>query len=771
MRKMKKVGLCVLMGALMITAAGCGKSQDSSETATGTDATMTDAVSEADAEETAFVDDGDWSTTEAEVSESEKFTTVEGAELLGFDFDDNDKGSFCTYTKGGVYTLTAENGELVCDIQTTGLAEHGCQLYYDGFTMAQGCVYTMQFDVRCDIERTIQWRIQINGGDYHLYAGEYVTIGPETQTVTCEFTMEEESDPAPRFCVNMGGMEGDGTLEAHKIYFDNISLVVTDSSNAQQIGGLPTPVQVKVNQVGYKPDDTKRVVVTSVDDDKYKIVTADTEETVYVAPYDESVYDDAIQGRAQYGDFSDFTTPGTYKIISHPSGASYEFTISDDVYDDAYKDVVLMLYKQRCGTDLDEDIAGDYTHDACHTGEAVVYGDEASGTVDVSGGWHDAGDYGRYVVPGAKTVQDLMLAYEDYDYTADDLGIPESGNGVPDLLDEARYELEWMLKMQNKESGGVYHKVTCAVFPETVMPEEETDQLILAPISYAATSDFAAVMAKASVVYAEYDKDFAKQCLEAAKLAYAYAESGEGMKSYKNPDDIVTGEYPDTKVSDEALWSAAELYLATGDDTYKKAVETCMEGSVAVEFGWADIGGYALYDLAKSDVTDESIKQDAADRIIAAADKHIEKCELEAFGTGLGKEYVWGSNMTVANNIELLLMANRLSANENYIKYAQLNRDYIFGLNPVGYCYVTGYGTNSPLSTHHRPSQVVGSSMPGMLVGGANTGHEDSYSNAVLTGVAPGLSYVDNEQSYSCNEVTIYWNSPLIYAMTGLNAQ
>jgi endoglucanase len=61
--------------------------------------------------------------------------------------------------------------------------------------------------------------------------------------------------------------------------------------------------------------------------------------------------------------------------------------------------------------------------------------------------------------------------------------------------------------------------------------------------------------------------------------------------------------------------------------------------------------------------------------------------------------------------------------------------------------------------------------MPGMLVGGANTGHEDSYSNAVLTGVAPGLSYVDNEQSYSCNEVTIYWNSPLIYAMTGLNAQ
>jgi endoglucanase len=637
--------------------------------------------------------------------------------------------------------------------------------------MAEGCVYTMQFDVRCDVERTIQWRVQINGGDYHMYAGDYVTIGPETQTVTCEFTMEEESDPAPRFCVNMGAMDGDDALGEHKIYFDNISLLVTDGSNAQEIGSLPTPIQVKVNQVGYKPNDEKRVVVTSADDDKYKIVDAETEETVYVAAYDDAVRDPSINSKAQYGDFSDFTTPGTYKIISHPSGASYEFTIADDVYDAAYKDVVLMLYKQRCGTELDESIAGDYAHGACHTDEAVVYGSEASGTVDVSGGWHDAGDYGRYVVPGAKTVQDLLLAYEDYAYTADDIGIPESGNGVPDLLDEARYELEWMLKMQDKESGGVYHKVTCAVFPETVMPEEETDQLILAPISYAATCDFAAVMAKASVVYAEYDNDFAAQCLEASKQAYAYADADTEKSAYKNPDDIVTGEYSDSKLTDETLWAAAELYLATGEDTYKKAVETAMEEKISVEFGWASIGGYALYDLAKSDATDAGIKSAATELVIAAADSHVEACEAEAFGTGLARDYVWGSNMTVANNIQLLLMANRLSANENYMKYAQLNRDYIFGLNPVGYCYVTGYGTNSPLSTHHRPSQVVGSSMPGMLVGGANTGLEDSYSNAVLTGVAAGLSYVDNEQSYSCNEITIYWNSPLIYAMTGLMAQ
>lgn len=181
-----------------------------------------------------------------------------------------------------------------------------------------------------------------------------------------------------------------------------------------------------------------------------------------------------------------------------------------------------MLYKQRCGTEVTKDIAGDFAHEACHMQEATVYGDTSGTKIDVSGGWHDAGDYGRYVVSGAKTVQDLFLAYEDYGQTADDLGIPESGNKTPDLLDEAKYELDWMLKMQDAASGGVYHKVTALVFPETVLAVDETDDMVLAPFSYAATADFAAVMAKASVLYAEYDADFAKSCLDAATNAYAF---------------------------------------------------------------------------------------------------------------------------------------------------------------------------------------------------------------------------------------------------------
>lgn len=766
MRKLKKTAVFLLTFSMALSLIGCGdKKNGKNDSATGTDATEnTETTTRAQLNE----EDYDWSTTEAPEVEDDRFTTIEGADVLGLNFDDGELGGFTTYVNGGAFEIYGENGEFVCDIEKTGNVEHGCQIYYDGFTMAKGCVYTVSFDIRSTVDRVVEWRVQINGGDYHAYASDKVNLTSETQHVTMEFTMDEESDPAPRFVINMGHYEGEPELPAHKIYIDNISLFVTDSSNAQKIEGAPTPIKVKVNQIGYEPDDVKTVIVTSKDDQVFKIVDVDTNETVYVGAYDSELMYDPNAGSTLYrGDFSDFTTPGNYKIISAPSGASYEFSIGDNLYDDIYKDVVLMIYNMRCGCALDENISGDFAHEACHTSEAVIYGDASGKTVDVSGGWHDAGDYGRYVVSGAKTVQDLLLTYEDYGYSADDMGIPESGNGVPDILDETRYELEWMLKMQDEATGGVYHKVTALVFPETVLAVDETDQLVLAPVSYAATADFTAVMAKASVIYAEYDEAFAASCLEAAKKAYAFLEANPDMGGYKNPEEIVTGEYPDQQLDDELLWAASEMYIATGDSKYLDTVNTKLGENYRTGLGWASIGTYALYDLAKAEDIDSDVQAQAKEKILSLADGVLETCKKDAFFMGI-KTYAWGSNMDVANNGELLLMANKINPNDEYTEYAQKQRDYIFGLNATGYCYVTGYGELSPHGTHHRPSQVLGKTMPGMLVGGPDADLDDPYANAVLYGMNPALCYVDNEQSYSCNEITIYWNSPLIYLMTGL---
>ncbi len=762
MRKMKKAAAYVMAAAMMFSMIGCGKKNEeatSATTATGSDAQTTQAA--------VIEDDGDWVTTEAALPDTRRFTIEEGSDAIGINFDDNDLHGFTTFAEGGVFDIEAKGGACEVNISGIGTAEHGCQVYFDGFAMANGCKYRMCFDITSSVERMFEWRIQLNGGDYHAYASDRVNIGPETVSVDYEFTMEETSDPAPRLAFNLGKYEGFEDIGAHTVTIDNVSLFVVDGSNAEVIKGCPVPIQVKVNQIGYKPDDVKSVLVTSPDDEKFKVVNVSTNETVYIGTYSAAAFDPAMGTSVRIGDFSEVTAPGTYQIISSPSGASYEFDIGDGLYDDIYKDVVLMLYNQRCGTKLEASVSGDFAHDACHTQEATVYGDTSGKTYDVSGGWHDAGDYGRYVVPGAKTVEDLFLAYEDFDYTADDIGIPESGNGVPDLLDEARYELEWMLKMQDEATGGVYHKVTGLTFPGMVLATEETEDMVLAPISYAATADFVAVMAKASVNYAQYDQAFADTCLAAAKKGYDFMKANPDMGGFKNPDEILTGEYPDVGLTDETFWAAAELYLATLDDGYLADTKEAIDTKYNTGLGWAGIGGYALYDLAKAEGIDSGLQSNAKEKFLAVAHKKLSSCQTSHIFIGI-ETYPWGSNMVVAGDGMYLLMASKLEDDPAYLEYAQKQRDYIFGFNGTGYCYVTGYGDLSPKDTHHRPSQALGKTMPGMLVGGADENLEDPYASAVLYGKPGALAYVDNSQSFSCNEITIYWNSPLIYLMTGL---
>lgn len=758
MKKVLAIAMAAAMGMSML--AGCGgRGKDDVTEATSQAETSEAATSEEKTEEAA-----------SEAAEQEKTEVKAGDVLIDLNFDDNDTDECHTYSNGGQAVLGAENGELCLDITGTGSLDYANQIYYDGFELNQDCVYELSFDVHSTIERGIQYRLQINGGDYHAYVMDDITIGTETQHISNQFTMSEASDPAPRMCMNLGHFEGVGDDSVpHKVYFDNIKLTVVDASSAQSVEGIPDPKLVGINQMGYGKDAKKLATVTDRDAKSYEVKSVADDKVVSKGDVSGWDYDPAVGDKCAVIDFSDVKDQGTYKIVLDTGAESYEFPVGDGVYDDIYKASVLMFYDQRCGTELDSAIAGDFAHAACHTGTAIVYGSDVA--KDVTGGWHDAGDYGRYVVSGAKAVQDLLLTYEDSEYAAKDdaIGIPESGNGVPDVLDEVRYELDWMLKMQDAASGGVYHKVTALVFPETVLAVDETDDMVLAPISYAATADFAAVMAKASVLYAEYDADFAKSCLDAATNAYAFLEANPDMKGYENPEDLVTGAYDDTHLADETLWASAEMYIATKDAKYLTATKTALDSNYLTGFGWADIGSYALYDLAKTEGVDADVAKTAKEKLLADADETLSKAESEGFFTGMGVTYPWGSNMTITNKGMELLAAANLTGDAKYTEYAQKMRDYIFGVNPTGYCYVTGYGSLTPNATHHRPSQVLKETMPGMLVGGANNNLNDPYANAVLYGIAPGRAYVDNEQCYSCNEVTIYWNSPLIYLLTGLN--
>lgn len=753
--------------ALVFGLTACGKAQP---------------VQPQETEETAQMQENETPETEVQEETQEPDVQEETAQETGHenmiknaDFSAG-VGTWTTYLNGGQAELEVNADEQLCvRISDVGNLDYSVQAYYDGIKCDKGVKYKLAFDMAVDKPRTVVWRIQLNGGDYHAYFTDTIAAEQEMRRYEYELTMEEDSDPAPRLCFNLGVYEGDGDLGNHTVMLDNFEFYVLDDSGKSEDAGAAQTPDILINQVGYRSGDVKRAVFRgeSIGSD-FEVVDADSNKSVFTGKITKPAMHEASQEMTAAGDFTSVVTPGRYIIRSEGCGESYPFVIAEDAYDGLLEDVLRMMYLQRCGTELSGSLAGDFAHPACHTGEAVIYG--TSDKKDVSGGWHDAGDYGRYVVSGAKTVADLLLAYEaNPALFTDDMKIPESGNGAADLLDEVRYELEWMLKMQDK-SGGVYHKVTCANFPGTVMPQEETQQLLIAPISNTATGDFAAVMAMAGRIYKETDGAFADTCLAAARKAYTYLEAHRKDAGFVNPSDIVTGEYPDGCCEDEYLWASAELYRTTGDGTYEDAIEGMNLSEAPCGLGWADVGLYGIYAYLSCERTNPIVQSDLLNQWNALADALKTDLEADAYGAAFKGEYPWGSNMTIANNGMQLLMAQKLTkkfgkADVSYQNGIQQQLDYLLGANANGYCFVTGYGSLSPLHTHHRPSQAQGKSMTGMLVGGPNSNLDDPYAQAALAGAPRAKCYADNEQSYSCNEVTVYWNSPLVYLLSGILAE
>lgn len=750
----------IMVMAVTLAFAGCGNSRSGKTGGASEKAATTEGKTGADA-----------STDQSGTGEN----MIDKASAT---FDDG-TGAWNSYTNGGSATLGTDDHRLAIDIKSTGDLDYGVQAYLDGFALDQGCRYKFSFDVSSTVDRTVEWRIQINGGDYHAYVSDQIKLTKDVQHVEKEFEMTEASDPAPRLCLNCGKFEGDNAAMEHTIYCDNFSLTLADASGKTRETNAVQVPDVNLDQVGYTPDMKKTAVVRGDGSGNaaFDVINADTGETVLSGTTGDSKDNAASGETAAVADFSELKDAGRYKIRVDGVDESDEFTVGDDVYSDITASAVRMFYMQRCGTAIPESEGGEFAHKACHTGEAVIYGTDKK--KDVTGGWHDAGDYGRYVVAGAKAAQDLMLAYElNPSYWGDNADIPESGNGIPDILDEVRYELDWMLKMQDEDSGGVYHKVTCKNFPETVMPEDETDTLYLSPISQTATGDFAAVMARASQVYKKIDPEFSKKALAAAEKAIKYNLSQKPDAGFTNPSDIVTGEYGDRNSIDETFWGLAELYRATGSDSYQKEMKKLKTLSISTGLGWASVGCYGIYAY----LTCDSVDQDYAKELVKLWNNLVKKTDENASGdiynASCGENYPWGSNMTMANNGMLALMSEQLQGRVPGAEVAQFSTDYrdfaasqlhyLLGENANGYCFVTGFGTTSPKTPHHRPSQAKSEAVPGMLVGGPDNGLEDPYAKATLSGVPAAKCYADNAQAYSLNEITIYWNSPLVYLLSGL---
>lgn len=758
----KRLLSLLIISSMIVSLSGCGaKEEKNPEAASGS------AVSEAAVEVTPEPAE--------EPAEDDDNLIEDGT------FDGDKPWDVYTFS-GGSGSTSIDEGELHVSISDTGDVEHGVQVYYDGFSMNEGTEYEWSFDARSTVDRTVSGRIQINGGDYHAYFVTPVELTSEMKSYSFSFKMEEASDPAPRMCFNMGMQDDKKQYKDHDVFFDNIRLVVKDDSGAVASAAEEDVSGIRLNQIGYKPGDVMKAVFADVaiDSKSYKIVDAKTGKEVAKLQMPDGTHSVTNTNAGETDMAVDFSfasqmpKKGTFKIVAEDGTESPEFKIGKNVYDDLLKKTVKMLYLQRCGTAIDKKHGGKYSHKKCHSKKARLYWDEDV-KLDVSGGWHDAGDYGRYVVSGAKAAADLLLAYESYKdkRIIDNVGVPNSGDGVDDLLQEAKYELDWMLKMQS-ENGLVYSKVTCANFPGTVMPEKETEPLIISYTSTPATADFVAVMSLAARLFKGTKnsslKAAADKYLKAAKKSWKYLAKNKKVKGHTNPEGISTGEYPDTKDRDERLWAAAELYRTTGDKALIAFVDDCASEMNISGYGWLDCGGYGCYaalmnkKLKKSAPGTYKKVYDGFFKMVDEAKATVDSDE-SPYGVNRTDTYEWGSNMGIANDGMMFLMADKINNNTEYYSEARSQLDYLLGKNPTGYCFVTGFGTKSPKSPHHRPSQYKKKAVPGMLVGGVNNGLDDPYCQNVLKDTPAAKCYVDVDQSYSTNEVAVYWNSPLIYLL------
>ena len=301
--------------------------------------------------------------------------------------------------------------------------------------------------------------------------------------------------------------------------------------------------------------------------------------------------------------------------------------------------------------------------------------------------------------------------------------------------------------------------------------EEEQEELVLSPVSVTATGDFAAACAMAVRFYAPYDAAYADTLTDAARRAYAAMKTMELPGGFRNPPEISTGEYGDPDDTDERYWAAAEIYKAFGDEEYRLDFEKLAAGKIYQGYGWVEMGSYGnLAYLSTDHPVNEEIKSAIISAILKRADALLKTVNADGYGTALTeKEYIWGSNLSVANNGLHLYDAWALTGRHEYLDAAAEQLHYLLGRNPMGLSYVTGCGTDAIKHPHHRPSGFQGKAMPGMLSGGPCDWMADAAAKGVLApGTAPAKCLVDMTDSYSTNEVTIYWNSALLQLMASV---
>ena len=764
-----------------------------------------------------------------------------------------------------------------------------CQFRHRGLKMRASDTYTLHFELTADQSGMFYTKIgNLNGNVEVWHNGstnssdfgqkwECIQVqAGQTYSMDCTFQPTEDVDVA-EWTFQFGG---DGEYTPHDCFpegttltFDNMSLINESRDDDDWVDETPQVFNnISLNQVGYYVNRSKEATIVA-DSGNLPFEVKDASGNVVYSGTTGSLIDDVDSGnKVTLADFSEVRTAGKYTIECN-GNTSYEFEIFDSqggTYKEMAKDALNYFFLNRGNQDTTtEYISGGYADSTVldknnrviynspeeHTQALTISGDkwrktdtafitnewrcdylfdgsdvpQSKGSIDVTGGWYDAGDYGKYVVNGGISVWTLQNIYEraiangaadawsESGKYADYMHIPETGNTFPDILDEAAVELDWFIDCMQRDDGMVYHKThdykwtALATTPsQDVGPDGKTKLMrIVKPATYAATLNLAATGAQGYRVWKDVDSSRAQKYLDAAEKAYKAAkslyDSGatelDGASLYAPMDQSVGGgPYGDTEVSDDFYWAACELFAATGNASYETDLKSYKEALTVTtnlsggenngsfsSFNWgctASLGTLSLALNTQGTVSDADV-QTCKDSLVKAADTYMAKEDEQGYGlpyqqatyTDKGDTitgYEWGSNSFVINNAIVMGYAYDITKDGKYVDGVTEAVDYILGRNPLENSYVTGYGTHYTKYVHHRYwSYLLDPEFPlapaGVLAGGPNSAMQDPYIKGAgykVGTIAPQLCYLDHIEAWSANECTINWNSPLSWVIS-----
>jgi len=561
-------------------------------------------------------------------------------------------------------------------------------------------------------------------------------------------------------------------------------------------GDDPAEIYIRINQVGYLTEDQKTAILfsTKVVSEKFSLIHSETGKKILtMQPLKSEAATWGAFDHYYTCDFSQVREAGSYLLEGKRSGVrSSVFQISDFAYDHLQEELLGFMRQQRCGYNPTLDMV-------CHQRDGrSFYGAMPDSTyVDVSGGWHDAGDQLKYLITGSYATAHMLLSFSLYPDRFEDkcnsLGQP-GGNGIPDVLDEARWGLDWIHKLHPLPDQLVHQVADDRDHVGWKMPDQDPSDYGWGKNSYRAAyfadgkpqglhifkseatgvsnlaGRSAAAMARAARIWKEElnDPHFAGQCLEKAISLYDLGKEKEGFQqgnSFGAPY-----RYEEVTWADDMEWGAAELYKTTGEESYlEDAMKYArMAGTVSwmpldtakhyQYYPFINIGHYALYDAV-----DGSFKDSLEAYYRAGIESCLARAEKNPYGIGI--PFIWCSNNLLTSLIAQVILYEDMTGDERYSEFLVQQRDWIFGRNPWGTSMFTGIpeGGEFPVDVHTSVYALAGMEVAGGLVDGPVYG--SIYRN--LKGLHlndpdefasvqnPFVVYHDDMGDYSTNEPTM----------------